>query len=248
MRCCGGLVRMTVCEWEVMSAPTPTREISGGGPLVGSGDSASGLWKVCPCGVEFISSQPASKYHNEQCKRRAQNGRARKGSLLERVIAYRGSRTCSHCKSIEGKRWTFFWDDYDREASNLDVALLLCAKCWSRYSGKKLGQEKQMDRQERLTDLKLAEVNDLSIVHLEDIAEDKSKYKSAKRPPKVTPDDFSLRYLAKLPPSERLAYVKAYPAEVEKLTEPELDLVSTLLCEAASEDLASKAPISALGL
>jgi hypothetical protein len=170
---------------------------------------------------------------------------------------------CSHCKSIDGKRWAFFWDDYDREANNLDVALLLCAKSWSRYSGKKLGQEKEMDRQERLTDLKLAEVglsasdgpfisecraNGLSIVHLEDIAEDKSKYKSAKRPPKVTPDDFSLRYLAWLPPSERLAYVKAYPAEVEKLTGGDLDLVGTLLCEAASEDLASEAPISALGL
>jgi hypothetical protein len=246
-----------------MPAPTLTREIPGGGPPVESGDSASGLWKVCLCGVEFISSQPASKYHNEQCKRRAQNGTARKGSLLEQVIAQKSSKVCSHCKSIEGKRWTFFWDDHDREANNLDVVLLLCAKCWSRYSGKKLGQKKQMDRQERLTDLKVADeelsesddplvsdciANKLSIVHLEDIAEDKSKYKSAKRPPKIKPDDFSLRYLAKLPPSERLDYVKAYLAEVEKLTEAELDLVGTLLCEAASEDLASEAPISALGL
>jgi hypothetical protein len=219
--------------------------------------------KLCPCGVEFITSQPAAIYHDKKCQRRAQNAGARKDSLLAQVIAHKGSRACNHCKSIDGKRWTFFWDDYDREANNLDVAFILCSRCWARFSGKKLGQEKKRDSQERLTDLNLADKEQsesddplvsqckedgLSIVHLEDIAEDKSKYKSAKRPPTVIPDEFSLRYLERLPPSERLAYVKAYPAEVEKLTEPELDLVSTLLCEAASEDLASEAPISALGL
>ena len=46
--------------------------------------------------------------------------------------------------------------------------------------------------------------NGLSIVHLEDLAEDKSKRKSAKRPPAAMPAPFSLGQLAQLPPSERM--------------------------------------------
>jgi hypothetical protein len=224
--------------------------------------------KVCPCGVEFVTSQPAKLYHSKSCQRRAQNGRARKDSLLAQVIAHKGSRACSGCNSIKGKRWPFFWNDYDREANNLAVALLLCARCWRRYSGKKLGQEKQMDSYERLVDLKVTEkelqedeasnglvydwrTNGLSLVHLEDIAEDKSKRKTSPPKPrsgKAMPAVFSLRYLAQLPPSERMAYVEAYPAEIEKLNPRDQDSVSTLLCEAASEELASEAPISALAL
>jgi hypothetical protein len=221
---------------------------------------------VCPCGVEFTTSQPAKLYHSKPCQRRTQNGRARKDSLLERVIAHKDSRACSDCKAVAGKRWPFFWNDYDLEANDLNAALLLCARCWRRYSGKKLGQETQMDRWERLTDLKVAErelsesegvrgfvsdvrANGLSIVHLEDLAEDKSKRKSAKRPPTTMPATFSLRQLAQLPPSGRMAYVQAFPDEVEKLKPREQDAVSTLLCEAACEELASEAPInSALAL
>jgi hypothetical protein len=225
------------------------------------------ITKVCPFdGIEFTTSQPARIYHDKKCKRRAQNATARKDSLLQRVIAHKASRACSHCKTTAGKvRWPFFWNDYDREDENLDAALLLCSKCWARYSGKKLGQETQMDHWDQLTDLKVAEkelsesdacrgcvsdwkANKLSIVHLEDLAEDKSKPKSAKKAPKVMPAGFSLRYLAQLPPSARMAYVEAYPAEIEKLKPKDQDSVSTLLCEAASEELASEAPISALVL
>jgi hypothetical protein len=60
-------------------------------------------------------------------------------------------------QSCERKRWTFFWNDYDCESENLDAGLILCSRCWRRYSGKKLGQEKWIDREERLTDLKVAE-------------------------------------------------------------------------------------------
>lgn len=90
--------------------------------------------------------------------KRAQNARARKDSPLERVIAHKGDRSCSHCKTTAGKpRWLFFWNDYDCEAENLDAGLILCSRCWSRFSGEKLGQQKRMDRAERLTDLKVAE-------------------------------------------------------------------------------------------
>jgi hypothetical protein len=59
--------------------------------------------KVCPCGIEFTTSQPARIYHDKKCQRREQNATARKDSLLERVIAHKGSRACSHCKTTAGK-------------------------------------------------------------------------------------------------------------------------------------------------
>jgi hypothetical protein len=143
-------------------------------------------------------------------------------------------------QSCERKRWTFFWNDYDCESENLDAGLILCSRCWRRYSGKKLGQEKWIDREERLTDLKVAEkelsesgalrgyvsdvrTNGLSIVFLEDLAEDKSKRKSAKRWPAAMPATFSLRQLAQLPPSGHMAYVQAFPNEIEKLKPGEQD-------------------------
>jgi hypothetical protein len=91
------------------------------------------ITKVCPAdGIEFTTSQPARIYHDKKCQRRAQNGRAPKDSLLERLIAYKGGRACSDCKATAGKRWPFFRNDYDREAENLDAGLILCSRCWSR--------------------------------------------------------------------------------------------------------------------
>jgi len=89
--------------------------------------------KICPSdAIEFTTPQPARIYHDKKCQRRAQNATARKDSLLEQVIAYKGSRACSRCKATTGKRWLFFWNDYDHEDNNLNLALLLRSR-WARY-------------------------------------------------------------------------------------------------------------------
>ena len=85
----------------------------------------------------------------------------------------------------------------------------------------------------------------LSIGHLEDIAEDTSAKKLVRneRYRKFDETAFCLHQLAALPVSSRLAYVQVNAVALERLKQRDLDSVGTLLCEAASDELAVSAPI-----
>ena len=50
-------------------------------------------------------------------------------------------------------------------------------------------------------------------------------------------ETFSLNYLTKLRPSERLAYVQEHLPEIAQLTQKQLDRVGTLLCHASSKEV-----------
>lgn len=149
------------------------------------------------CDVTFETTRPNKKYHSKKCAKKAENRRLHKETITDRLIAYKGTTACSICKSTAGKwRAAFFWNIEDQDAENLAAALLLCSKCWKHHCSKRLGQDKQMDKYERVADLAILEADPnfiddqlngilqggLSPVHLEDIAEDKSLLKRAPKP------------------------------------------------------------------
>jgi hypothetical protein len=81
------------------------------------------------CGEEFDPGTTRRRYHTKKCKKKAEHQRLDPETPTDRVIAVKGSN-CSNCEYAgPGKRWAFWWEDYDRQEEEMETAMVLCAKC-----------------------------------------------------------------------------------------------------------------------
>lgn len=93
------------------------------------------------CDVTFVPLRKNQRYHDEPCRKRAENKRRRGPSFTEQVIAVKG-RKCGVCGSeAEGKRTAFHsWEPEDEKS--IDRAVVLCSYCLEQVQAVRKGQVK----------------------------------------------------------------------------------------------------------
>jgi DNA-directed RNA polymerase subunit M/transcription elongation factor TFIIS len=94
------------------------------------------------CGGEFDPGNTRRLYDSKACKKQNERDKAKEDSATTKVIADKGSRDCTNCRSqTAGPRFAFWWDNYDRVERNMETSMLLCYPCFFRFNKVKAKQD-----------------------------------------------------------------------------------------------------------
>ena len=104
------------------------------------------------CEIEFEPKHGHQRYCSKEHSKKARDRRyqaKRPETKTDRVIAVKGSRCCSNCRSrTAGPRFSFWWDDWDRVEEVMETAMVLCYPCFFRFNSQLAKERKRVRKWE----------------------------------------------------------------------------------------------------